>query len=148
MKKVLCFILALVLTVTPVFAAEIDLSSLSDEELVDLQERVMEELDNRSVLTAVPLTQGNYVVGTDIAAGQYIFTPVPSDDSYGGVVSIFKDPQSTTMQDLVSGKYFSPSKPDEEFHASLLDGQFILVKDQGIMIAKAPALPFAPDETE
>ena len=75
MKK-LCLVLLFVLLFSTVWgiAEGIDLSGMSFEELQDLRDRIDDELYSRKDLGEELLTEGNYLVGDTIEAGQYIIT--------------------------------------------------------------------------
>lgn len=72
MKK-LSLVLVLILLFSTVcgFAEGIDLSGMSDEEISALYESTREELYNRQIVKSDELDPGCYIVGVDIAQGQY-----------------------------------------------------------------------------
>ena len=70
MKKLLCAVLILCL-VPMVSLAEIDLSGLSTEELMDLNKAVIMEIFSRDDFQMVTVPAGTYKVGEDIPAGTY-----------------------------------------------------------------------------
>lgn len=71
MKKLLCAVLILCL-VPMISLAEIDLSGLSTEELMDLNKAVIMEIFSRDDFQLVTVPAGTYKVGEDIPAG-----PIP-----------------------------------------------------------------------
>ena len=56
MKKIACIILATALFAMPVYAADIDRTSMSDEELLDIQTRADEETSNSSLEVSAVLS--------------------------------------------------------------------------------------------
>ena len=70
MKKLLCAVLILCL-VPMISLAEIDLSGLSTEELMDLNKAVIMEIFSRDDFQLVTVPAGTYKVGEDIPAGTY-----------------------------------------------------------------------------
>ena len=70
MKRLLLLILVLTMAVTPALAAEIDLTTMTDAELVELRAQIDEILDDDSS----KIYEGKYVVGTDIKPGRYKLT--------------------------------------------------------------------------
>lgn len=70
MKRLLLLILVLTMAVTPALAAEIDLTTMTDAELVGLRAQIDEILDDDSG----KIYEGKYVVGTDIKPGRYKLT--------------------------------------------------------------------------
>lgn len=74
MKKFLGFFLA-VLLLLPVFAsAEVDVKSLSTEELLALRVSIVDELMARGEMKSAKVPAGEYIVGEDIPAGSYSIT--------------------------------------------------------------------------
>lgn len=69
MKKILCAVLTMMMFFSFAFA-EIDLKSMSTEDLQALYTKVVMELLSRTD-TSVTLTQGIWVVGRDIPSGRY-----------------------------------------------------------------------------
>lgn len=69
MKKILCAVLTMMMFFSFAFA-EIDLKSMSTEDLQALYTKVVMELLSRTD-TSVTLTQGVWVVGRDIPSGRY-----------------------------------------------------------------------------
>lgn len=65
---------ACLLVATPVMASDIDLASMSTEDLVALKDSINEEIVNRGGDNIIG--EGTYVVGTDIKAGNFKVTPV------------------------------------------------------------------------
>lgn len=70
MKRLFLLILVLTMAVSPALAAEIDLTTMTDAELVELRAQIDEILnDNGS-----KIYEGTYVAGTDIKPGRYELT--------------------------------------------------------------------------
>ena len=65
-----------------------DLTSLSDEDLLALESNLRDEKVRRQMNTAV-VPQGNYIAGVDFAAGTYTVTAVVDGDDWGGTVCIY-----------------------------------------------------------
>lgn len=70
MKRLVLLVLVLTMIVAPALAAEIDLSKMTDAELVELRAQIDEILDDDSS----KIYEGKYVVGTDIKPGRYKLT--------------------------------------------------------------------------
>lgn len=92
MKKliVLLVVLALMVCVGVALAEGIDLSGLSNDEIVALMGRVQEEIVTRHIEGTATLAGGTYIGGKDIPAGSYIFTCLASGDEWGNV-TIYSD---------------------------------------------------------
>ena len=73
MKKLICISIIAVLLMTSVsFAETIDVKSLSDDELAELNKTIQAELFSRHIAgSGVPIPPGRYLIGTDIPAGRY-----------------------------------------------------------------------------
>ena len=87
MRKVMALLFALVIMACSSFsmAEGIDISTLSDDELVALMARVQEEIVARHIEGTANLAGGTYIVGKDIQAGSYIYTCLASGEDWGNV---------------------------------------------------------------
>jgi hypothetical protein len=92
MKKVMAVLFALVIMACSSFsiAEGIDISTLSDDELVALMARVQEEIVARHIEGTANLAGGTYIVGKDVPAGSYIYTCLASVEDWGNV-TIYSD---------------------------------------------------------
>ena len=99
MKKIAGIILAAALFAMPVYAADIDIASLSDEELQELQTDILEELSDRASETSGILTGGDYTGGKDIKAGRYIFTLPEESEDHAALVCLFANKEDTEDSD-------------------------------------------------
>lgn len=89
MKKLFLLILTMAMLLSiPVYADEIDLDVLSNDELVLLRSQVQAELNSRGFDTDSMIYPGVYVTGQDIKAGQYICLCV--DAKYNMNIIIFE----------------------------------------------------------
>lgn len=82
MKKILSLVLILMLAFPMLVLAEIDLASLSSDELIELQTQIQGELMNRGDIKSANIPAGEYTIGVDIPAGVYSVT----SPSYGMIV--------------------------------------------------------------
>ena len=67
------------------FAAGIDISQLTDDEIVELLAQVNEAMAERNIQKTATLPQGEYIVGRDIPAGSYVYTCLAKGDDWGSV---------------------------------------------------------------
>lgn len=118
MKKLLSVLLVLCVLALPVFAfAEIDLSGLSFQELIDLRQQIDRLLFGSEEYKEVTVPQGNYTVGVDIPAGAYSL----SASSFATCV-IYED--STAAPEKLVGTYMiSSGSPVAKLE--LTDGQYV-----------------------
>ena len=87
MKKLIALLATLVLLACAgmALAEGMDLSGLSDDEIVALMGRVQEEIVARHIEGTATLAGGSYIGGKDIPAGSYIFTCLASGNDWGNV---------------------------------------------------------------
>ena len=70
MKKLIAVLLALVIA-SPAAMAEVDLASMTFEELVQLRDAVLAEIITRPEVDSITLPAGEWNIGVDIPAGAY-----------------------------------------------------------------------------
>lgn len=85
MKRLLLLILVLTLAVSNALAADIDLSAMTEEELIELRAQIDELLGDSGDM----IYEGTYVVGTDIKAGRYQLTCLASSLKVYAAVHLF-----------------------------------------------------------
>lgn len=83
--RFLCLLVACLLLIPVAVADTVDLSSMSNEEIVALLNDANEEIVRRGINKTAKLPQGAYIGGSDIPAGRYIFTCLAVDDDWGNV---------------------------------------------------------------
>ena len=83
--RVICCLLVCMLLVPVAVADTIDLSKLSNDEIVELLGKVNAELVNRGITKTAKLPQGTYTAGQDLPAGKYIYTCLATGDDWGNV---------------------------------------------------------------
>ncbi len=84
-RRLLCCLLACLLLVPAALADPIDLSVLSNDEIVVLLEQVNAEIVSRGISKTAKLPQGSYIGGQDLPVGRYIFTCLATGDDWGNV---------------------------------------------------------------
>ncbi len=75
MKRLLSItfvIMLFTLSLGSAFASSLDLSTLTDDELMNLPQKVAAEMIARGLIKSAKLGSGKYTVGKDIPAGAYI----------------------------------------------------------------------------
>lgn len=72
MKRIIVFVVCLLMITSTAFAEIPDISNLTDEELVSLNEAIIEKLLDSGYLKEVTVPAGIYTVGKDIPAGSYL----------------------------------------------------------------------------
>ena len=77
MKKIVAIVIAAIMSIGiagTCFAADVDLKSMSVEELIALKEAVVNELKERGELVDDAIGSGIFVVGRDIKEGVFLIT--------------------------------------------------------------------------
>nr|DAG61890.1 MAG TPA: hypothetical protein [Caudoviricetes sp.] len=104
MKKKLAIVLAGMMLSTGVAMAEVDLKSMSFDELVDLQSQILEEVVSREEFKCVSVPAGEYTVGVDIPAGDYTIASNTKSSMVTLYVNGFESAYYLTSKDPVVGK--------------------------------------------
>ena len=84
MKKVICMIVAALFALSMVALAEFDLSGMTLDELIELQEKVTAAMWASDEWQEVEVPAGIYEVGVDIPAGYWTISPVDGGSIYVG----------------------------------------------------------------
>lgn len=131
MKKLLAIILVLAMMLPLVGIAEInvDLESLSYEELVALFEKVQMALFGHSLTDGVEIPYGDYVAGQDIPAGGYVISLTGGENDLIGVTGFLP---GAAVNDP---DWFSYIRTNESFRFTLSDGMKLTVMSGGPKIA-------------
>lgn len=99
MKKVICIIIGLLLVLSSVAIAEVDLASMSFDDLIALQKQLVAEIMSRPEWKEVTVPTGSWKIGDEIPAGTYsistasimasiqIWSQEPNSD-YNGFIDI------------------------------------------------------------
>ena len=90
MKKWLELVLVIALLLvacSPALAATetIDLTQLSDDELIELLDQVNNDIVKRGIEKTATLSKGTYIVGVDIPVGKYLYTCLAQGNDWGNV---------------------------------------------------------------
>lgn len=104
MKKKLAIVLAGMMLSAGVAMADVDLKSMSFDELVDLQSQILEEVVSRKEFKCVSVPAGEYTVGSDIPAGDYTITNSVKSAMVTLYVNGFESAYHLTSTDPVVGK--------------------------------------------
>ena len=137
MKRLIALLLACLLVVPCAFAEDIDLSSLSFNDLVILKERISQELTTRPEWKSVPVPPGLYQVGVDIPAGEWC---LKCADSSVFVHVTCGTKLNDTKTDVDGGFEFYDLIYKEEdgsrttyINAVLYDGLYLKVEDGSVL---------------
>jgi len=83
--RLVCLMVVCLLLIPVAVADTVDLSSMSNDEVVALLDEVNEEIVRRGINKTAKLPQGAYIAGSDIPAGRYVFTCMAVGDDWGNV---------------------------------------------------------------
>ena len=132
-RRFFCVLLCALLLIPAALADVPDISSLTNDEIVELQGRVNAELVSRGIEKTATLPAGKYTAGKDFPAGSYIIT-CKTDDRHHGIVWV------SSPEDDLSSKY--PSVLYEHVSFSEEEQFRVTVEDDGIL-----SLPFEAELT-
>lgn len=88
--RFVCLLVVCLLLIHVAVADTVDLSSMSNDEIITLLDEVNEEIVRRGINKTAKLPQGTYIAGSDIPAGRYIFTCMAVGDDWGNV-TVYSD---------------------------------------------------------
>lgn len=87
MKRILSLTAALLLLCTAAVAqtASLNVSTLSDDEVLQLYKQLNQELVSRGLEKTAVMPKGTYLVGEALPAGQYIYTCMAQGSDWGNM---------------------------------------------------------------
>lgn len=119
------------------YAYDLDLKSLSDDEITQLFSDVEQELVDRNINKTSDLLPGTYVGGVDIPVGGYdIISPAGDDDFSVMLIGIDKQDMDYYHRDKVD------ENEDANFHISIKDGYTLTVEGRTATITVNNGLNF------
>ena len=110
MKKLLAFMLVLLMLSASAFAESTDLGAMTTEELIALHAQLDELLKERFSCQLDVIYPGNYVVGKDIKEGEYLFSCTEVGSVHFWILTTyateedFANRNSLAKQNLQAGK--------------------------------------------
>ncbi len=119
------------------YAYDLDLKSLSDEEIAQLFTDVTQEVVDRNINKSSELLPGTYVGGVDIPVGGYdVFSPAGGDDldidiSGNGPKGIY-----------YSFSEIADEEENAEYHFSIKDGETLSIDGRAVTITINNGLNF------
>lgn len=134
MKRVFSLVLAcvLILALAPAAFADVDLSSMSFDELVALKDQINLAIWNSADWQEVTVPQGVWQVGADIPAGKWTIRPVSGKSSIIKTGTSTKDGGASVKADYMEN-IFAPDSmlykdgSRTELTIELSDGQYVEV---------------------
>ena len=126
MKKLAVAILGLFVLITGCIGLSesesiFTISSLSDEELIELYSQINEEIVNRKIEKTAKLLAGTYEIGKDIPAGDYMIVVDNTEQSYASFL-VIRDPRVYKYDH--NGV---PAGQKAQFYLTFTDGEIVEV---------------------
>lgn len=125
MKKLcLAMVLVMLFSMVCAFAESVDLSGLSDDELIELDFQIQEEISNRDNFMDSILYPGKYIVGEDLEEGEYIVKCLKliNEDYVYGYVELY--PETEPHGDSID---YSALELGDEYRLKLTKGNCITI---------------------
>ena len=128
MKKIIAIVFAIMITTCSVFAADIDLSSLSLDELLELRTQ-LNEIINEQIPADNTIGEGRFLVGSDIKEATFNFTCI--DESID--IFVYNSPEELKKNIFSYINHVSLEK-GEAGTVTLKDGQLLKIEDGNALI--------------
>lgn len=103
MKRLFCIILIMIMFIPASVLADLpDVTELSNEELIELNQLIQDQLFSRQLIDGVTVPQGTYTVGTDIPAGTYRIEIT----GIGGYYDLYESDGGKTLETGLTGSTY------------------------------------------
>ena len=148
MKRIIALLTALLLLcagcMTALAEGETDLSGMTDEELLELDQKIKEELTGRGYFAEGQdeIYPGSYTVGKDIREGDFIFT---LEEGYRTWVELrlYASEEDFEEEEDPEDEYVT-SKLGSRFNLLLKDGMVLTVEDGVFLISDRGEVSWRP----
>lgn len=130
MKKLLCLVLAMLIIGCGALCESIDISGLSDAELLELKQQVDNALFERLFSAGRLFPAGKYIVGVDIKPGKYVIHTSSTDNGGNGHIYIFADAEGYASNDSIYSEYFD-KRIGTHLYISLEEGNVFVFDYEG-----------------
>ena len=102
--RFLCCLLVCLLLVPAALADVPDISSLTNDEIVELLAKVNQEVVSRGINKTAKLPQGTYGCSQDLPAGRYVFTCLATGDDWGNLFVYNENGKQVEWEVIVAPK--------------------------------------------
>lgn len=134
MKRFLCLLVTLLLVGSFGLAEAIDLSSMTDEELLALKEQVNQAVSDRGLIKEFQLTSGIYIGGVDIKPGRYTLIATDANDMVSIGLGVDTDALDSDKGILfMDTEYFHEGDEPKTYSLSIAEGNVLVIKAKGSM---------------
>lgn len=124
----------------------VDLSKLSDEELISLHNQVQQEIVDRHIEKSAKLVPGSYLVGKDIPAGNYIVNAKYDSERWWMDIEVYADGgdgEKLFEETVYSTTNTAASKKGEAtFALTLNEGELFKFDDGEITLTVSTGIKF------
>ena len=110
LRRFVCLLAVILLLLPAALAETVDLSRMSNDEIVALLGEVNAEIVSRGIQKTANLSKGAYIAGRDIPVGRYTFTCLATGTDWGNV-TVYADGGDG---DLLVWEVMSAPKQGEE----------------------------------
>ncbi len=84
-RRFVCLLVIGLLLIPVAVADTVDLSAMSNDEIIALLDELNEEIVRRGINKTAKLPKGTYNAGSDIPVGRYVYTCMAEGDDWGNV---------------------------------------------------------------
>ena len=142
MKRFIAIVACLLLIVCAAQAEDLDLNSMSFDELRALQEKVTQALLNCSEWKQVEIPMGKWDIGKDIPAGRYELAAGPNESTYNYPhVVYYLERHENGTPDKIRGQYYL--RNGETLVIELFDGNVLGINDCSVLMRRyVPSFSF------
>lgn len=144
MKRLLSLTAVICLLISyAAFASDIDLTSLSDDDLQDLKFKVDAEVDSRGIGKSDVLSEGLYTIGEDIKEGTYVFycLDLPTHNDLTARLYWYASKEDYDNNESIDS---TPMKLGNTLRLELTEGMVLKVEYQSVGIKEDTPSVFAP----
>lgn len=132
MKRFLCLLISLAVSLSVAYAESFDLSTMNNDDLIGLKAKVETEIKSRGI-TGIPISEGVYAVSVSFQEGGYTFTSYSDgrEDNYVWVyLGVFSDEKDVWNDDkaLIT---FCLTESGQTYHLDLKEGQILHITVPG-----------------
>lgn len=132
MKKFFCLLIALLLAGSIALSESVDLSSMTDDELISLQTVVETEISSRG-LKEKPISEGIYSIGVFLPQGRYTFKAhkAEKDGDYVWIyIGVFRHEEDVWDNDKALTTYCL-TEDNKTYSIDLSHGQYLHITTPG-----------------
>lgn len=130
MKKLLCLILVMLIIGCGALCEAIDISGLSDAELLELKQQVDNAISERLFSAGRLFPAGKYIVGVDIKPGKYIIHTPSTDNIGNGHIYIFDNAEGYESNNSIYSERFD-KQIGTHLYISLEEGNVFVFDYEG-----------------